>query len=44
MINYLWKVGDWFAKWEGGALDLLVGACTSFWITNLSESFASRIV
>ena len=25
MVNFLWKVGDWFAKWEGGKLDLLVG-------------------
>ena len=29
MVNFLWKVGDWFAKWKGGALDLLVGACSS---------------
>ena len=39
MVNFLWKVGDWFAKWEGGKLDLLVGVCSSFWITKLSESF-----
>ena len=44
MVHFLWKVGDLFAKWEGGALDLRVKACSSFWITKLSESFASRIV
>ena len=30
MVTFLWKVGDWFAKWKGGELDLLVGACSSF--------------
>ena len=30
MVNFLWKVGDWFAKWKGGALDFLVRACSSF--------------
>ena len=44
MIHFLWKVSDWFAKWECGSVDLLVGACSSFWITKLFESFALRIV
>ena len=51
MVHFLWKVGDWFAKWKGGGggggrgvLHLRIKACSSFWITKLSESFASRIV
>ena len=35
-------MSDWFAKWEGGTLDLRVGTYSSFWITKLFESFASR--
>ena len=44
MVHFLWKVGDWFAKWEGEALDLRFEACSSFWITKLSEYFALKIV
>ena len=45
MVHFLWKVGDWFAKWkEGGggggggvALHLRARACSSFWIAKLSN-------
>ena len=49
MIHFLWKVGDWFAKWKrggggGGALYLCVRSSSFFLIAKLSESSASRIV
>ena len=52
MVHFLWKVGDWFAKWKwkggggggGDAFYLRVMACSSFWIAKLSESSALRIV
>ena len=40
MVHFLRKVGNRFAKWEGGALDLRAGTCSSFWIAKLIESSA----
>ena len=32
MFNFLWKVGNWLAKWKGGVLHLRIMTCSSFWI------------
>ena len=34
MVNFLWKIGDWFSKW-GGGFHMYV---SRYWIAKSSES------
>ena len=43
MVNFLWQVGDWFAKWKGGAGGALFACQDLFFLLDSQVIRISRL-